>query len=155
MDAPAGPVLRLGGGEVDGEEWEVVVYRSGDGDLCTHQRQGSGGGGGCGERVAEGATFGPIGTSPTMGGSVIVSALLSGEARRVRIEGSGGELVEVDTLPLDAIGFALSGFATALPPDHQPSALVALDAGGRELDRFELLPIAPIPGGPGPTPESP
>ena len=157
LEAPDGPIVVLGRGQLAELSWEAVAYRSRNGDVCTYQVVDElGNGGGCGPVPADGAVFGPIGATPVANGWVIVDAVLSGDVRRVRIE-TDGEPFEADVVSLTAIGVEVTGFAIALADGREPTALVALDAGGSVLERFELLPLQPRPGAPGavPTPASP
>ena len=102
------------------------------------------------------AAFGPLGANAMGADHVIVDAVLSADVRRVRIE-TDGEPIETEVLSLTATGLDVTGFAAVLPPGVQPTELVALDAGGSELERFELLSVQPVPSGPGvaPTPAGP
>lgn len=134
MDAPAGPAVLLG----RGDNWEVVAYRSGLGELCLHARHDTGSTGGCGERVGEGDIVGPIGIlTSEMATETIVYSLLDADVRDVRIEADGKEF-DADLYTLTSIGFEFTGFATALPAGLESLSIVAIDSTGGVLERAEV-----------------
>jgi hypothetical protein len=109
------------------------------------------GGAGCGPVPAMDRVVGPLAVAPGAAGGVLVHGVLAPAARRATVETSGGR-VEVELVNLRPAGLELHGFATLLPAGDAPSAIVATDASGRVVERFELLESAPMPGGPLPTP---
>jgi hypothetical protein len=149
---PAGPVVALGGGRAAGGTWRVAAYRARNDEVCLVEiSAGSGGGAGCGPAPAPDRVVGPLVVAPRAGGAVLVHGVLAPAARRATVEVLGGP-VEVELVNLRAAGLELHGFAVLLPAGEAPSAIVATDASGRVLERFELLEPDPVPGGPLPTP---
>jgi hypothetical protein len=151
---PSGAVVVLGHGRVGAVEWRVATYRTANDEVCSYTvHAGTTQGGGCGPIPAGDDVFGPLAVTPQDGGTLIYGVLATA-ARGVVVE-LDGDSVQADLVSLRRAGLELHGFAVLLPAEASPTAIVATGGGGAVLERFELLPLEPVPGGPQPTPAGP
>jgi hypothetical protein len=138
---PEGPVVEIARGTAGGTEWAIAAFIADSGNLCTLDVvSGSMSGSACGP-VDPLDVIGPIATVPFVGdGGLLVYAAMDADARRLRVETPNGN-VEADVVSLEPIGVDRVAAALHLPPGLDPTAVIALDDSGAEVERFELSPM--------------
>jgi hypothetical protein len=141
--------------EADGGARTISVYGTKDGSWCwTHSNANGSGGGSCG---LDGPTakhphvFSLSGTGTGAVQSERVASMrygaTSGEAARVSLTYASGEAVEAETIPFPSeLGRPWRAFAVIEPEGHSVlREVVAFDAAGSELERFELPQAISVP----------
>jgi hypothetical protein len=124
----------IGRGVVDGVPWEAIAYVDG-GQICTGVRQlpghETGTSGACGSGLApdHGILFTSLSGDPLVAHGVVREDVV-----RIRLETTRDDL-DVDVVPLGAMGVPARAFAAAVPSDSDVESFVAFDAEGRELQR--------------------
>ena len=157
---PMGPVVEVARGEVGGDGFSIVAYRSGDG-VCTQLTRAAGGSAQCGSLPGAGplaAEFGPFGAVGTGGGEgmpVAVLGVVETGVAAVWIESLAGRRAEARLIDLEPADIDAQLFLAFLPEGDGLGSVVALDVAGGEVGRGELM--APPGGPPGavPTPAGP
>lgn len=155
MGEPAiGPVIEVARGRADGIPFGFTVYRGAlPSDVCIQFEWAPSGAGACGAMPGQGPTGGVFGAGSLSHGSTAthgVFGLVAPTVAEVWIETDAGGLARAQMVPLAPADVDALLFFAVLAGGTDPSAWVALDADGNEIDR--LATPAPPPGQPGPVP---
>lgn len=145
---PTGPRVAVASGGTEDSTWELIVYRSQAGLCVDVVTTGRGSGGGCSHEGLSGrALLGGLGGTRRPDGGI--AQFVSGPARKdvaqVRVTFETGAPLLVPPVGADA-GFRVNFYATEIPECRSVTAIVALDAAGRELDRLTFGPRPARPG---------
>lgn len=141
----AGPVVEVARGRADGRDFRFTVYRSeSPDDVCIEFEWSSSAGAMCGALPGEGPTGGSFGGGAWSGGSHFLAhevfGMVAPDVAEVWIETETGGRARAQLIPLAPAGINALLFFAFLPSEVSPSALVALDATGNELDRLDNEP---------------
>jgi hypothetical protein len=137
LSRPSGSPAVVGSAEVAGTTYELVTSRRPTG-ICVELRgaRDAGRGIACGFDPAAAMLRLEI---TTRGEPRIMFGMARPAASRVRVEFPGSEPVQAKVFSAEEATYWLA----ALPDEQPVTAVVALDAGGRVLERLEILPEPP------------
>lgn len=137
-----GSVVEVARGHADGREFRFTVYRSEHpSDVCIEFEWSSSAGAMCGSLPGEGPTGGSFGGGAWGGGSPTLAhevfGMVASDVAEVWIETDSGGRARAQLVPLAPAEIDALLFFAFLTSEVNPSAMVALDASGNEVDRLE------------------
>lgn len=145
---PIGAKTTVARGDAGATTWELVAYQSAAG-LCTDLVvTGGGSGGGCSKEDLSGrALLGGRSGVRVPDGRIVefVSGPVRKDVAQVRADFDAGPPLLLSPVGTDS-GFGVNFYVSPVPECRVLTAIVALDASGRELDRLAFGPMPRRPG---------